>query len=410
MSIKFKLIIAFISISLIPIILVSVVLVDNWQSTSKKYIGESFENLAKEKAEAIDFVLKERVNEAAILAGGDNVKNAVISANSEYVGKESENIKVGINKIDEAWIESKLDNTVANTILNNKTSSFLKDYKNRDTEKYGEIFITDKEGAAVAMTSILSDYYQADEEWWASSFNNGAGGNFIDDRGYDASVDSLVLGIVVPVMDNGEAIGVLKINYKVKEILNIIAAVEIGETQESILARSSGDIVFSSNINDDEPLDLMGGLLSGESNYVRSSKNGENIILGYAPVEVDIFTRVSNPGERKGISGEKWEVGKWYVVLALTESEAFAPINEAINLTVIITLVVLLLIIVIAFYISASISGPIIKLTKMADGISKGNLDVGIEKIDRKDEIGSLARAFERMRASVKILMDKEQN
>jgi methyl-accepting chemotaxis protein len=46
-------------------------------------------------------------------------------------------------------------------------------------------------------------------------------------------------------------------------------------------------------------------------------------------------------------------------------------------------------------------------LTQISDGISRGNLAAAIAEVRRSDEIGSLARAIERLRASVKLAMDR---
>src|SRR5262249_61149677 len=50
---------------------------------------------------------------------------------------------------------------------------------------------------------------------------------------------------------------------------------------------------------------------------------------------------------------------------------------------------------------------PIRRLTQISDGISRGNLAATIGEVRRSDEIGSLARAIERLRASVKLAVDR---
>ncbi|MBU1032387.1 MAG: HAMP domain-containing protein [Patescibacteria group bacterium] len=52
-----------------------------------------------------------------------------------------------------------------------------------------------------------------------------------------------------------------------------------------------------------------------------------------------------------------------------------------------------------------SIADPINKLTEMTDDISRGKLDVRLESIEGKDEIGDLARAFDRILISLKLAM-----
>lgn len=54
------------------------------------------------------------------------------------------------------------------------------------------------------------------------------------------------------------------------------------------------------------------------------------------------------------------------------------------------------------------ISRPILRLAKVADDISHGDVSKPVVK-ESKDEIGELAEAFERMRVSLKVMMETEE-
>ena len=60
-----------------------------------------------------------------------------------------------------------------------------------------------------------------------------------------------------------------------------------------------------------------------------------------------------------------------------------------------------------AHALASRLTRPIRRLTRIADGISRGHLDSAIAEVKRSDEIGSLARAIERLRASVKLAVDR---
>jgi methyl-accepting chemotaxis protein len=57
-----------------------------------------------------------------------------------------------------------------------------------------------------------------------------------------------------------------------------------------------------------------------------------------------------------------------------------------------------------------SIATPILTLTKVADEYSLGNLQLNIPALQRKDEIGKLALAIERMGISIKIAIERLNN
>lgn len=67
----------------------------------------------------------------------------------------------------------------------------------------------------------------------------------------------------------------------------------------------------------------------------------------------------------------------------------------------------LLLGLLLAWLISRSITQPIEALTEQADNISRGQFDQEITGVERKDEVGALARSVSRMAVSIKLAMEK---
>jgi len=399
-----KLILGFLLIAVIPIIFISFIFVYSIQETSFE-----FETIAKTKANSIDIILKDRVNEAELLALSTNVRNAVVEANQKYLDKSDEEIMNDILQIDEPWIASKKTDVTAAQILNNELSGFLKKYQERDNQRYGEIFVTDIKGAAVGMTKILSDYYQADEQWWTGARDDGM---FIDDRGYDETVNCLVVGIVVPVKEKGEVIGILKINYKVTEILDIITGTKLGESDYTFLVRSQGTILIHPK-GDVTLTDVEKNILTKEeSGQDKDVHEGIKNIIGYSPLKTKIYTRVPSPGERKGVSGEKWEETTWYLIIEMHESEAFASIYDLRDLMLIFGVGFLIIIVILGLFISRSISKPIKKLHQATEEVEKGNLKVRVD-IKSNDEVEQLGSAFnattEKLRKLIEQIKQSEE-
>jgi len=406
MKIGNKLLLLFLAISLLPLLVVAFIFTNKTQTALHNSIGVGFKNLTTQKANTIDLLLRDRVNEAVILASNSLVVSAAKQANLAYVNQTPTQIQTTIDQIDKAWIKNKNINSTALNILNNPASNFLKNYQSKNEDKYGEIFFTDKQGAAIAMTKTLSDYYQADEAWWESSFNKGKGNVFLDDRGFDESIGALALGVVVPIQDGDQVIGVLKINYKVEEVLNIVSSTKVGNTDRTFLARSQGNILINTQKGQTELTNTEKKALTQKSpGYTQDNHNGKSSILGYSPIKTSIFTRIPTPGEIKGVSGEKWQETTWYLFLGLDQQEAFLPVKNTLTQVTLIGLLVAGLVAGLAVITANSISRPIVRLTQAASTISKGNLKAKMETIESKDEIGDLSRAFNRLVASVKILM-----
>ncbi len=260
------------------------------------------------------------------------------------------------------------------------------------------------------MTKILSDYYQADEEWWQKSWNQGRGEVFLDDRGYDKSVETIVVGVVVPILDKNEVIGILKINYKVSDILEIIGSIP---TQHEIafLIRSQGQRLASSKGA------ITHGLSEGEkriltktkAGWIKDVQHGKKVVMAYAPIPIRLYTRVPNPGEKKGISGEKWESTQWYFMTSILQHTAFAPISQMKKNILFIGIILVIVLIGFTWLLSYSITHPLKKLIKGVEILSQTTPN-HIINLPYKNEIGQLANAFNEMGLRLKKSYHELQN
>ncbi len=399
MKIKIRLIILFLLISVVPLAILSGFAVNTARHSLKSTIGKDIEDLAREKARAMALIIKERINEATILSETHDLKDAVKEKNLSYAGKTDAEVLKAILDIDKEWIDAKGKTDTANGILNSDLSMFLNKYQAKDKERYGEIFVTDLKGATVGATEILSDYYQADEGWWESSLDGGKGKIFIDDRGFDESIGAIAMGVVVPVRDNGDVIGILKINYKVRSIIDIVVATgakesgirgKLSNSMERVLAQT--EVAKYGELSDKERAILH----KKEDGWIEDVHGGVKTLMGYSPVDVEIHTRVPNPGEIKGITGEKWEPTTWFIFIDIEQEKGFAPIDKLVKFIFIFGILISVFVVVLALYFAKTISDPILKLTKGTETIGTGDLNYKVGT-DAKDEIGALSRSFDTM-------------
>jgi methyl-accepting chemotaxis protein len=77
------------------------------------------------------------------------------------------------------------------------------------------------------------------------------------------------------------------------------------------------------------------------------------------------------------------------------------------TIIIVIALIALITGIVLSVFSERRISRPITHLTRAADDISKGEISKPVQK-ESNDEIGELAEAFERMRVSLKVMIEEE--
>lgn len=401
MSIRWKLTTIFLIISLIPLIIFAVLSFRNTQEVLRNEIGQSFKLIAHEKANAVTSTLNRRVEEAVVLAQMPEIIAAAVGANQAYSGNNEDAIVQGIKRIDETWLHLKGNTPAGRTILNNDLSRLLKNYQKRDPREYGEMFITDRFGATLAMTATLTDYYQADEGWWREGFARGQGAIYIDDRGYDISVDAVVTGVVVPIRFSGEVVGLLKINFMMSHIPAVISNPYEDQDVQVFMLRSNGSAVIApTGARPKTANAIEARIMTGRSQngWTEDRHLLDDSIMGYALVQPNksIYSRFQASTSTKGVSGESWGQTDWYVFIERAQSQAYKPLNNRVFLFALGVLATSLIIIFMSGITATRVTRPLLKLRKSMQAISAGNLDLKIGS-ERQDEIGDVLRDIDSM-------------
>ncbi|MCU0285095.1 MAG: MCP four helix bundle domain-containing protein [Acidobacteria bacterium] len=93
--------------------------------------------------------------------------------------------------------------------------------------------------------------------------------------------------------------------------------------------------------------------------------------------------------------------------LTIMREDVKASQDRGMLIIIIIAALAIIAGIALSFIYGKRISLPIVNLTKAADNISKGEISQPVTK-ETNDEIGELAEAFERMRISLKVMIEEE--
>ncbi|MEG1994173.1 MAG: methyl-accepting chemotaxis protein, partial [Oscillospiraceae bacterium] len=116
-------------------------------------------------------------------------------------------------------------------------------------------------------------------------------------------------------------------------------------------------------------LKIQNAMISGEKGFGSYEIDGEKMSISYTP-----------------IPNTEWSLG-----CAIPEDEIMNPINGLKNFMIALTVIFLAIALILIFVISASITRPLKKITKVTDELAKGKLDTDINITKRGDEIGKLA-------------------
>jgi len=208
--------------------------------------------------------------------------------------------------------------------------------------------------------------------------------------GKTSGVPALVLAAPIP----GEADrlgGIIAIAMKISDISRRITGAKIGKTGFAFLLDATGKVIahpseeFSKTRKD----------LNTHPAFVALKSEGRNHIVfkDEAGKQVIAFAGRTDPG--------------WIMVVQQDYAEAFLPVRLANRVGLIILLLTLIAVPLVAYPLSRRLTTPLRNLTDVADEFSQGALERKVPEIQRKDEIGALARAIERLGVSVKYAMER---
>lgn len=115
-----------------------------------------------------------------------------------------------IKEMDEQWKATPGIADYMQAMMDSECGQYLRSLK-QDTPYYAEIFVTDDQGANVAITDKTSDYWQGDEAKFIESYKEGAGRVYVGDVEFDDNTQVYLVHVSVPVKDEDKVIGVMVI-------------------------------------------------------------------------------------------------------------------------------------------------------------------------------------------------------
>lgn len=128
-----------------------------------------------------------------------------------------------IQLIDERWQRTSGVDDFIRSIIDHTAAKRLRELRAPNPELQ-EAFVTDQMGANVATTNKTSDFYQGDEDKFREAYNEGAGAVHIGSVVRDESIQSYSVQIGVPVMDDGQAIGVLVVTVNAEKLKRLMGS------------------------------------------------------------------------------------------------------------------------------------------------------------------------------------------
>lgn len=397
MNIYRKIFLSFIVVSLLVLVMGFLSII-TFEQVLKESIGTESITAAGQLSEEISRLVHSRIEAWLLFSKNPGLRESVTHSNLEFASWEDP--QSVINDRDDEWVNQ--ENTeLKNTLLANDPSKELQNRISFFVKRYGipvvaEVFVTNSFGAVIGLSQETSDYRQDDESWWIIAKNEGL---YVEDVAFDESANVHTIDVSIRIDDNNSNfIGVMKVSFSLQELERLVNSsneLYSHERDKVFVVSEEGIILFSSvpseflqDISDTEFFHL----LKEQQGFIRTTNtDGESIIQSY--VKTKRF--------------RDFDGFDWIVVVEHREADILEPFEHVKKRIIFLSFIITFLALVMGFLISKSLTSPIKKLTAVINDISVGNLERQIDpKLkDSRDEIGGLARSFERILTSLKLAM-----
>ena len=256
--------------------------------------------------------------------------------------------------------------------LSMEAASFLSEMK--EGHPYiSDAFVTDRYGIDAASSSPSTDPRYDDETWWHEAI---AQKFYLSNIEYDASVGGFAYSIALPILDEPRPpIGVVKGVFNLKAVQDLVNSVRLGDGGYLVVIASDGTVLSHPDaryqfrrVGDVPDLAPVAGLITSSLRGVsdfdppRAGRAGGKWMVGYS--------RLMRPASLGFLN--------WTVAALVSRAEFVSPIMSVRDSAVIAGLIFILAAVPIVFAVSKRLSRPLVDLSRCAERISKGELDVSL--------------------------------
>ncbi len=390
-SLRTKLITAFIAVSMVSVGAVAFTISRSILTQLSTEAQQEVTGVASHTAASIAAELVKQTDLLQTLVLNSTLHEELAKVNATATSNLTE-----LEQLDRQWQAAGNDATpLVQSVLSHTLSEELHEFQNTFPEHL-EVLITDRHGANVAATNRTSDYYQADEEWWQSSYNDGQGNVFIGQPELDEGSQTVVLLIALPVVDpkTREVLGVLSTTVDFKVFIPAFEAGRFGQTGRTEIYLPNGtELEIDKEGNGEHelkvekaPADFSVALEQGKP-FMDTTRDSVLVLAGQSSL-----ARVNEDSERAAALPS---LG-WRVVALQDRTEALRLVTTTTRNAQLVGLAALLVAGFLATAVAQFLTGPIVRLTQAAEKVSTGDL-LTRAQVESSDEIGILADSFNRM-------------
>jgi putative methionine-R-sulfoxide reductase with GAF domain len=379
--------------------LIAVFALNATRAFHEESVGESLTTLARVQGESIGDLLNQEINNLTTLGLNRNLQEEIVEFIRAYPEDVVERL-VEIEKLDEHWRAAVIagdetDSLIAARMARSAVAKRLQDFS-ADFPDHLRLMVTDRYGAIVATTYRSPGYLQTEQEWWKTVCFGGSGGGevYIGDPYFDRVNGDYAITIAVPVREPQtlDVIGVLQTNYSLAALRRLLFGdylQGVGKT-ELLIPGDIPMVVLEGGLKPVEP-QIPGRVRTMMREYNRSYAEVEYGGVPSLATIVLVQSISDDPNNSQAIN----DLG-WLVMIHQATEVANAPISIQTRRVTTLTLIVVGLVSAVSVLLARLISGPVTRLTSVAERIGSGEFGARAE-VESGDEIGQLAQTFNLM-------------
>ncbi|MEM7404235.1 MAG: HAMP domain-containing protein [Pseudomonadota bacterium] len=424
-SLRGKLTMQTLAVGLIPVVLVGALAyqtlaqltdaVDERLSTSREQlaedvVGANLSSTSAQIAAQIDLFLRERIADALVWS------TAPVIVDSARDAREKHRL-AGLDDLTIDQVEARFTDEKSLGEFE-RANDYLKQQISLSPH-FREVFFTDTKGFNVGLTNPTSDFVQNDEGWWQQAWQSGIS---IGDVEFDDSAGIWSIEISVRIVDprNNDSLGVMKTVLGISLIQGVTDDAAKAITKGKVSVLNTGGLLIADTESEHARRKIMNeavNLKSGGGAVATAAYGNQPAGYTLAGDSVVGFAKSAGGDYYKELA-ENFTGFGWVTLVEQPRAVAFAPIaglgivqrelEDSRNTLAIVLLAAILVVavlsVVMATLLSRGITVPVLQLRDVAERVSRGDTSQEVTAAS-DDEVGDLARDFERMRKSVEVAM-----
>ncbi|MDR4481259.1 MAG: PAS domain S-box protein [Nitrospira sp.] len=401
-SLQRKIITAIVTVGLLPLFLSLVLTYIEERRALRETIGANFKEVAVEAARRIEMQVTRGINEAQQLAATPFLRTSVSESNRTYLNKDEKTVQSMIKAWQQRWRQRDKQSEFP-LFINRIVTNYLIRWHDIRKADYVGIFVTDNRGALVVSSIPQVEYYHGKATWWQSVMKRGMGKVFVSDIFFDPAFGTHVVNVSAPIVDDEEhvTIGAVTVLLRRDTLFHSVSEATVGQTGHAMLFNSDGVPLICPVLAPEEHAvtpELVSAISespAGWSTVANDSHDGQNSIVGFAPV------RLGNELAPNSLGGKRW-----VTFVRQDPAESYAPLSRLVVQVTVYGLGVFGVLLVTGLTVARRIARPIGLLHEGVQRIGSGRLD---QQLDLKtgDEIEQLAEAFNKMASNLRVSFEQ---